>query len=390
VLGPRPVARSVPAPDDVGRVVALLEQAERPIVLVGATLAGDAALADLTRFSEAWSVPVCPTHRRPHLFDSTHPHYGGYVGNRVPAAQIKQLKEADLILAIGERLTDSVSQGYSFPSAPVPQQTLIHVWPDPVEVGRVWQPALGIGCDPHGFIQALLAMKPATPPAGRRDWIGRLNAVHRELTTWHPVSSNDGVVFGAVVSAIKGHLAPDAVVTADAGNFTTWIHRYLYFKQTNLFIGAAVGAMGAGVPSVVAAGLRRPGTQLVGFVGDGGFLMTGNELATALQYDVPVKIFICNNGSYGTIRMHQELRFPGRVTATALRNPDFAAMARAFGALGLTIENDADVERVVAEAMAADRPVVVDVRASLNHLTAWRRLDEMPAYAGGPGAGRRG
>jgi len=296
-------------------------------------LAGEAALADLTRFSEAWSVPVCPTHRRPHLFDSEHPNYGGYLGNRVPAPQIAQLKEADLVLAVGERLTDSVTQGYSFPATPVPQQPLIHVWPDAVEVGRVWQPALGIGCDPHAFTQALLAVKPQAP-AGRQAWIERLNKMHRGLTSWQPMSANDGVV------------------TADAGNFTTWIHRYLYFKQTNMFVG------------------------------DGGFLMTGSELATAVQYGAPVKIFICNNNCYGTIRMHQELRFPGRVAATELRNPDFAALARAFGARGLTIENDADVEPVVREAIAADGPVVVDVRASLNYLTAWRRLDEMPAYAG--------
>jgi acetolactate synthase-1/2/3 large subunit len=195
------------------------------------------------------------------------------------------------------------------------------------------------------------------------------------------VTANDGVVFGAVMAAIKPLLAPDAVVTADAGNFTTWIHRYLYFKQTNLFVGAAVGAMGAGVPSAVAAGLRWPNRQAIAFVGDGGFLMTGNELATALQYGAPIKVFICNNNCYGTIRMHQELRFPGRVAATELRNPDFAALARAFGAVGLTIENDADVEPVVREAMTTDKPVVVDVRASLNHFTAWRRLDEMPAYA---------
>ena len=378
-LGPRAVARSAPLADDVAKVADLINKAERPVMLVGATYAGDRALADLTRFSEAWSVPICPTHRRPHLFDSEHPNYGGYVGNRVPAPQIAQLKEADLILAVGERLTDSVTQGYSFPATPVPKQDLIHVWPDAVEVGRVWQPTLGLGCDPHAFIEALLAAKPQ-PAAGRKAWIERLNKMHRELTTWKKVTANDGVVFGAVIAAIKPLLSADAVVTVDAGNFTTWIHRYLYFKQTNMFVGAAVGAMGAGVPSAVAAGLRRPDRQAIAFVGDGGFLMTGNELATAIQYGAPVKIFICNNNCYGTIRMHQELRFPGRVAATELRNPDFAAMARAFGAVGLTIDNDADVEPVVREAMTTDKPVVVDVRASLNHFTAWRRLDEMPAY----------
>ncbi|MBI4182522.1 MAG: acetolactate synthase [Proteobacteria bacterium] len=380
VLGPRPLGRTAPRPGDARRAAEMLRRAERPVAIVGGALSGAEALAALTRFAEAWSLPICPSHRRPHLFDGSHPLYGAYLGNRIAPEQVAALKEADLVIALGERLAQSVSQGFKFPRAPKPEQPLIHVWPDANEVGRVWEPALGLACDPHAFIEALMAEDPGEPPAARREWAARLNALHRKLTKWTPASANDGVVLGAVVAAVDQRLAPDAIVTTDAGNFTTFVHRYLKFRQTNMFVGATVGAMGAGVPSVVAAGLASPGRQLVCFVGDGGMLMTGNELATAVQYKVPVKIFVANNSCYGTIRYHQEGRFPGRVTSTYLRNPDFAALAEAFGARGLRIENDGDVGPVVAEAMGHAGPVVVDVRTSLNHISAWKRLDEMPAY----------
>lgn len=380
VLAPAARARMAPAPDDVARLADMICMAKKPLVVAGGLVQGEAALGALTRFAEAFDLPVCPSHRRAHVFDSWHPNCGGYLGSRAPKQQLDVMKETDLMLVVGERLGPTVSQGFSFPAAPVPQMPLVHVWPDPVEVGRVWQPTLGIAADADLFFEAMLAHGAAGAANGRTQWIGRLNKVHKELTTWEPVSSNDGVVFGAVMSAIKDRLAPDAVVTSDAGNFSSWIHRYLYFKQTNMFIGFATGGMGGGVPAAVAASIADQKRQVIAFVGDGGFMMTGNELATAVQYDAPVKIFIANNASYGTIRMHQERRYPGRVTSTDLKNPDFAKLGDAYGALGLRIENDADVEPVVAEALGHDGPVVVDVRTSLNYLTAWRKLEDMPAY----------
>jgi acetolactate synthase-1/2/3 large subunit len=263
----------------------------------------------------------------------------------------------------------------------VPQFPLVHVWPDANEVGRVWHPTVGIAADPQLFLEGMLSRGADAIPAGRGDWISGLHKVHRQNTTWEPVSSNDGVVFGAVVSAINERMTEDAVVTSDAGNFSSWLHRYLLFRQTNNFVGFQVGGMGGGVPSGVAAGICSPGRQIITFVGDGGFLMTGNELATAAQYDVPIKIFIANNNAYGTIRMHQEGRYPGRVTSTDLKNPDFAKLGEAFGARGFKIESDGDVAPVVEEALSCDGPAVVDVRTSLNYLSAYRRLQDMPAYA---------
>ncbi|MEX2643796.1 MAG: thiamine pyrophosphate-dependent enzyme, partial [Acetobacterales bacterium] len=382
VTGPAKPVRPGPAADDLERAVDMLRKAEKPLVLVGGTLWGEQALADLTKLSETWNIPVCPTHRRPHLFDSGHANYGGYVGNRVPGPQIDIMRETDLLIALGERLGDSVSQSYTFPNAPVPQFPLVHVWPDAAEIGRVWQPTVGIASDPHEFIKALLKLDAGKAPSGRKDWIGRLNAKHRELTDWKDAESNDGVPFGNVCAAIGRHMADDAVVTTDAGNFSTWIHRCMWFKQSNMFAGASVGAMGPAVPAAIAAGLRWPGRQAIAVVGDGGFQMTGNEFSTARQYGVPLKVFVSNNGSYGTIRMHQEGRYPGRTYATELFNPDFARLAEAYGAKGLKVENNGDVETVVKEALEHDGPVIVDCRTSLSYLSAWRRLEDFPAYKG--------
>ncbi len=381
-VGPAAKVRSGPAADDLAQAADMLRKAEKPLILAGGTLWGDEALADLTKLAEKWQLPISPTHRRPHLFDSGHANYGGYIGNRVPGPQIGIMRETDLFIALGERLGDSVSQSYTFPTVPAPQMPMIHVWPDADEIGRVWQPTLGIASDPHEFIKALLALD-ADAPSGRGDWIDRLNGIHRELTDWQDAEANDGVPFGNVCAAVGRHMADDAVVTTDAGNFSTWIHRCMWFKQTNLFCGASVGAMGPAIPSAIAAGLRWPGRQAIAIVGDGGFQMTGNEFSTARQYGVPLKVFVANNGSYGTIRMHQEGRYPGRNYATELFNPDFAKLAEAYGAKGLRIDNNGDVAGVVEEAMATDEPVIVDCRTSMSYLSAWKRLEDFPAYQGG-------
>jgi len=377
VLAPRSPAITAPTPEDTERALAMIKGAERPLVISGGRLHGDEALADLTRFAEAFHLPVAPAHRRLHTFDSQHPNCAGRLPNRAPAVQMELMRTSDLLIVIGDRLGPSLSQGYTFPRAPVPDQPLIHVFPDPVEVGRVWGATLGLGCDPHEFLKAMLEAGPGAVPAGRDDWIASLNEGHRKLMHWDEASANDGVVFGRVARAVDRHLEPDAVLTYDAGNFTSWVNRYIHLTQRNMFIGATVGAMGAGVPSGVAAGLSSPGRQIVTFVGDGGVMMTGNELATAMHYGVPIKIFVANNGTFGTIRMHQARSFPGRVTSTALTNPDFAKWGESFGAKGFSIDSDAQVEPVVAAVMAHEGAAVVDIRTSLNHISPAGRLDEM-------------
>ena len=381
-----PRARFVSGPRDadLDRLADLLAAAERPLILVGGALLADAVadervFAELTRLSEEWVLPICPTHRRPQLFDSSHPHYGGYMGIRVPPAQIEEMKRADLMVVLGERLTDSVSQSYSFPAAPQPQLPLVHVWPDANEVGRVWRPDLGIPASPAEVIRGLLRRGAPDGVEKRRSWIEGLHEIHRGLMTreWEPAP--DGVNFAAVVCEIDKLLAPDATVTSDAGNFASYIHRYLGFGQGNVFLSSVVGAMGSGTPMAVAAALRRPGTQIVAFVGDGGALMTGNEIATALQYGVNPIMIIADNAMYGTIGMHSYVRYPDRpfMEGTRLTNPDFAAWARAFGAEAITIREESEIAGAIAQAFAVrTRPVVVHCLTSALQMSAWRRYAE--------------
>lgn len=378
VLPARILPRPGPRPDDLDRLAEMLERAERPLVLVGGAMAacGPEALPDLNRLAEAWCLPISPTHRRPHLFDANHPNYGGYFGIRIPKPLIEEMKKADLMVCLGERLSDSISQSYSFPAAPQPQLPLVQVWPDPNEIGRVWQVDLPIAADPHAVIQGLLARNAPEPSEGRRAWVRGLNRIHRELLAPEWERMEDGVNFAAVCAAAARHVPEDAAITSDAGNFGSFLHRYFPFRQTQVFLSSNVGAMGAAVPMAVAAALRRPGKRAVAFVGDGGVLMTGNEIATAMREGVAPVIIISDNGTYGTIGMHHEGRYPGRPydAATSLVNPDFVSWARSFGAAGLCIAAEEEVDAVLAQAFAiTDRPVVVHVKASAVQTSAWRK-----------------
>lgn len=381
-----PRARMVPAPrnDDLEQLANMLETAERPLILVGGAMLADAVhdeavFGELRQLAEDWVLPISPTHRRPQLFDATHPNYGGYMGIRVPPPLIERMKQADLMVALGERLTDPVSQSYSFPAAPQPQLPLVHVWPDANELGRVWRPDLGIPASPAEVIRGLL--RRGTPEAAekRQGWVNGLHEIHRDLLAkeWDPVP--DGVNFAAIVCEIDKHLAPDATITTDAGNFASYVHRYLGFGQRQMFLSSVVGAMGSGMPMAVAAALRRPDTQVVAFLGDGGALMTGNEIATALQYGVNPIMIIADNAMYGTIGMHSYIRYPDRpfMDGTRLTNPDFAAWGRAFGAEAITIREESEVADGIARAFAVKtKPVVVHCLTSALQMSAWRRYSE--------------
>ncbi len=373
---PRPRVYPGPRPEDLERLADMLAKAERPLVWVGGGLIGESVTDDLRRLAETWMLPVSPTHRRPCHFDAAHPNYGGYMGIRVPKPLLDEMKKADLLIALGERITDSVSQSYTFPTAPQPQLPLVHVWPDPNEIGRVWRPDLGIVSDPQALIRGLLARTPPADAAKRSGWVAGLHAIHRKLMAPEWEATSDGINFAAVVVEIGKHLAPDAIVTSDAGNFSSFIHRYIGFRPGQTFLASVVGAMGAGMPMAVAGGLRFPGRQVVAFAGDGGALMTGNEIATARQYGANPILVISDNSMYGTIGMHHEMRYPGRpyVNATRLTNPDFAMWARSFGAEGITLTAAADVPDAVRRAFAVkDKPVVLHVHTSADQMSAWRR-----------------
>jgi acetolactate synthase I/II/III large subunit len=384
---PRPRVFSAPRPEDLERLAAMLGKSERPLVLVGGALLADAVsdnavFTDLNRLSEQWVLPISPTHRRPQLFDATHPNYGGYMGIRVPPSLLAEMKRADLIVALGERMTDSVSQSYTFPAAPQPQLPFVHIWPDANEVGRVFRPELGIPCSPYEVIKGLLRHSAPADAGKRRGWVDGLNAIHRKLLAKEWEVTSDGVNFAAIVCEVDKHLAPDATITTDAGNFASFVHRYLGFRQSQIMLASVVGAMGSGMPMAVAAALRRPGKQVVAFLGDGGALMMGNEIATARQYGANPIMIISDNRMYGTIGMHSYVRYPERafMEGTRLTNPDFAAWGRSFGAEGITIRSETEVADGIARAFAVKaKPVVVHCLTSAIQMSAWRRYTRSEA-----------
>ena len=382
-VGPSAKVSASPRTKDINALVDMISASQRPLVLVGGALLAEAVseegvLSKLNTLAETYALPICPTHRRPHLFDSQHPNYGGYMGIRVPGPLIDEMKKADLLIALGERLTDTVSQSYTFPTAPQSQIPLVHVWPDANEVGRVWHPMLGIPASPKEVIEALLERNTPKITKERLKWIEKLNKIHIQLTnkTWD--STTDGVNFAAVVSEVDKHLSDTAAITTDAGNFGSFVHRYINFKQSHVFLSSVVGAMGSGVPMAIAAGLRRPNDQVVCFIGDGGILMMGNEIATARQYNINPTIIISDNSMYGTIGMHSYVRYPNRafMNATKLTNPDFTKWAESFGAAGLTISNEDEIEEKVSKAFnIKDRPVVLHCKTSAQQMSAWRRYE---------------
>jgi len=368
---------AVPTPDDVTAVADQLRVAKRPLLLVGGQARSARGRTALAACVDRWQVPVATSYKHQDLFDNQHPCFAGHLGFGLPPAAWQHLTEADLIIAVGTRLNEITTQRYRLPKAPVPDQPLIHIHPDPAQIGRVFDTTVRIVADVVPFLEALAARTPA--PSEGREWQNRLHTAVLELARWTPSDAPDGVDFGHVVAALSDQLPPDAVLAMDAGNFGGWLHRHFPFRSTHLLLGAISGAMGLGTPAAVAAALRYPNRQVVSIIGDGGFLMTGNELATAVQYGARVRLFVVNNGSYGTIRLHQEKSFPGRVAGTDLTNPNFAALAEAFGARGMVLETPRDTSSVVRKALGHDGPVVVDVRTSLEHLSTFSTLTSLAA-----------
>lgn len=354
----------------LAQVAQLIAQAQRPLLIAGGLLKIDAGQAALRKAAEAFGLPVATSVRHADVLPNDHRLFAGHLTYGAPRALTEAVAEADLVLAVGTRLGDVTTQGYLFPAAPRPSQTVVQVWPDPRAVGHVRALTLGLNADPVGFLDGLRELAPAEPRAAHLRWAGQLHAVARGLRRWDgPLDAEDGVIFASMVQAADRMLADDAIITIDAGNFGGWLQRLMRFGGGRRMIAPSSGAMGYGVPAAVAASLRCPDRQVVCFVGDGGFLMTGNELATAMQTGAKPIIVVADNASYGTIRMHQELHFPRRVSATALVNPDFAGLARQFGALGLRVDHSDQIEGALRQALAADRAALIVVRTSLTHIS---------------------
>jgi acetolactate synthase-1/2/3 large subunit len=356
-----------PGATDMSRLQDLLRAAKRPVALIGGSRWNEQATAALMRFAERFVLPVATTFRRGHLFDAMHRCYAGDFGIGINAKLLARVKGADLVLLIGGRFGEMPSQGYSVLDIPEPQIKLVHVHPGAEELGRVYHPHLAINASPAAFCPALETLQPPKEIA----WRGECDAAHADYLAWSEKATPvpGAVNLGEVMVWLRENLPPDAIVTQGAGNFSGWVHRFYRVRKFGGLVGATSGSMGYGLPAALAMQTLFHDRIVVCVSGDGDFLMTGQDFATAVQYELPVIVLLADNGIYGTIRMHQERDYPGRVIATDLRNPDFAAYARAFGGYGAVVEKSADFPAAFAAARASGKPSIIHLRIDPEAIT---------------------
>ena len=367
VVYPLPVIGS--APQETLRIQELIAQAERPLIMAGAKLRGAIGAEALARFAQSQRIPVAVTWKNQDIFDNGSDLFAGHLTPGATAAQRKILGEADLIIAVGTRLGDFATLGYTLPQAPVPNQTLVHIYDDAAPIGKVIRADLGIVADPVQVLNSL-SQSVRVGSALRERWVSDVNAATKAAQKFTSITPDDGVDFGLVTMALAKFAPADAIITTDAGNMSSWHHRHWVMTPKGTLLGCIAGAMGYGVPAAVAAQLVYPNRMAICFVGDGGVLMTGNELATAMAYGLAPKIVISNNSIYGTIRSHQEKNYAGRVSGTNLVNPDFTAWAKSFGAEAFELVMSDDVEAVVGAFLASKGAAVLHVKSSAKALSA--------------------
>jgi acetolactate synthase I/II/III large subunit len=329
-----------------------------------------------TRFAERFSLPVAVTFRRQMLFPADHPSYAGDLGLGVNPKLLKRIEESDLILLVGGRLSEIPSQSYTLLDIPVPRQKLVHVHPDASELGRVYRPHLAINASPTAFSAALEGVQ---PPQDIR-WRTRTEEGNADYQTWSDptaIRHPGALQLGDVMAHLRKTLPADAIFCNGAGNFATWVHRFWPFRAYGSQLAPTSGSMGYGLPAAVGAKRILPERMVMCFAGDGDFLMNGQEFATAVQYGLPILVILVDNGMYGTIRMHQEKHYPGRIVATNLKNPDFAAYARAFGGHGERVERTEEFAPALERAIASGKPAILHCLIDPEAITPTTTLSAM-------------
>ncbi len=369
---------ALPAPADPVQVAGVLDRLSRaraPLVLAGGSRWDAHACLALAHVAERWSLPVACAFRRQDLFDHRRADYAGDVGIGINPSLAARIRNADLLIVIGERLGEMTTSGYTLLDVPSPRRALVHVHPGADELGRVYQPAIGICATPGAFLDAInCAPGPATAPA----WLGSAAAAHAEYEAWRAPRPVPGDVdLWRIVRWLDERLPDDAILTNGAGNYTTWLHRLFRHRRPGTQLAPYAGAMGYGVPAAIAAKLLRPDAPVVSWNGDGCFQMNGQELATAAQLGLAIVFVVIDNGMYGTIRMHQERTYPERVSGTTLVNPDFAALARAHGARGETVTTTDAFAPAFERALEHRGPSLLHVRLDPQALTMSASLDAL-------------
>jgi acetolactate synthase-1/2/3 large subunit len=353
----------------------LLEGAQRPMVIAGGSGWTPDACADLQRFVENWQLPIGLAFRFQDTLDNEHSHYAGDVGLGINPALAKRIRDADLLLALGPRLGEATTGGYTLLDIPKTKQTLVHVHQGSEELGRVYSADLPIVSGMPELASLLAALQ---PPSGKPAWAGSADEAHRAYLDWRTPRPIPGdVQMGEVIQQLRAHLPDDAIVTNGAGNYATWLHRHFSYRHFRSQLAPTSGAMGYGVPAAIAAKSLYPQRAVVALAGDGCFMMSAQELATAMQYDLHVLFIVVNNSHFGTIRMHQERHYPNRVHGTGLTNPDFAAFARSFGAHGETVERTEDFLPALERSLAAKRAAVIEIRMLQEASTPGATLEQI-------------
>jgi acetolactate synthase-1/2/3 large subunit len=349
--------------------------AERPIVIAGGSRWSEAAVRRLQRFAERFDLPVACTFRRQMLFPADHPNFAGDLGLGPNPKLVARVREADLALVIGDQLSEASTLSYTLFGIPGDGTRLVHVHPDPAELQRTYATGLPINASPEAFCASLEGVQqPNSLP-----WRDRTRQANQDAVAWseQPGRVPGDLNMGEAVAWLRRRLPPEAIITNGAGNYAIWVHRYYRFRLYGTQLAPTSGSMGYGVPAAVAAKRRHPERPVVCFAGDGCFLMNGQEFATAVQYGLPIVVVVVDNGMYGTIRMHQEREYPGRVSATALQNPDFAAYARAFGGHGETVRRTGDFAPAFERALASGLPAILHCLVDPEAITPARTLSEI-------------
>jgi acetolactate synthase-1/2/3 large subunit len=374
VVGPYRPVRAHPGAADLAEMSRLLAAAQRPIMLVGGGGWDDQACRDITKFAEASQLPVCCSFRRQDIVDNRSPSFVGDLGTGASPKLVGRIKEADLVLAVGARIGEITSQSYSLMGIPDPGKVLVHVHAGAEELGRVFRPSLPIQSGMPEFAVAAAALSPVPTPRWS-DWRAAVRSEYEAGLV--PTAAGAALDLGKVMTWLRDRLPDDAIVTSDAGNFSGWPNRFLQYRRPGRQLGPTSGAMGYGVPAAVAAKLVHPDRLVVGFCGDGGFMMTGQEIATSMLEGIGPIILVFNNAMYGTIRMHQERRFPGRVVGTALKNPDFLALARAYGVFGASVSRTEEFAPAFEEAAAGKGPAIIELKMDPELITTRTTLSEI-------------
>lgn len=336
----------------------LLAEAERPFAILGGSRWSEGAVRRFARFADLFALPVACSFRRQGLFPADHPSYAGDLGLGVNPKLLARIQESDLLLLVGGRLSEIPSQGYTLLAIPEPRQRLVHIHPDPEELGRVYRPHLAINAAPTAFAAAIETVQ---PPASL-PWAAATREAHAAYRAWSDparIVTPGDLQMGGVMAHLREVLPADAILCNGAGNFATWVHRFWPFRAFDGQLAPTSGSMGYGIPAAVAAKRLLPERIVVAVSGDGDFLMNGQDFATAVQYGLPILVILVDNGMYGTIRMHQEREYPGRVSGTSLRNPDFAAYATAFGGFGERVTRTEDFPAAFARARASGLPAIL-------------------------------